>query len=273
MKRFLKILAAVVSVAVVWIGYSYYRFTQDEERSCGTVTLYSEITAETFAKVRGCLARSEVPKRTVIIEESEGGHGAAALAIGMLMHRHGWDVEVVGICPSSCANFIFPAGKTKYLHENSILLFHGGPYQANLLEMAEEFDQGVKKNGAPSKPVIIGQDGKEGTVRYSPTLSKADIELREFFSISRDMTMVEGIHKMRSASDQFYNELGVNPVLSTYGQTGAYESIYKSYEQFGFIYRLDSLRRLGIDNIVLPDGEWHPERHPAYQQVYEVTYP
>ena len=30
---------------------------------------------------------------------------------------------------------------------------------------------------------------------------------------------------------------------------------------------------MGIRNIELEAGEWHPERHPEYQDVYEVTYP
>jgi len=63
------------------------------------------------------------------------------------------------------------------------------------------------------------------------------------------------------------------PPLPEYGQIGGYESLYKSYKYDGFIYRLDSLRRLGIRNIELKEGEWHPERHPDYKDVYEVTYP
>jgi hypothetical protein len=30
---------------------------------------------------------------------------------------------------------------------------------------------------------------------------------------------------------------------------------------------------LGISNIELKQGEWQPERHPDYKEVYEVTYP
>jgi hypothetical protein len=273
LKKYLKILGALAAVAILWLGYSYVRFVQDPDNLCDTVTINREINPETFVKIRGCLSRSVARKKTFVVENSDGGNGAAALAIGILIHKHNWDVEVVGICPSACANFIFPAGKTKYLHQTAMLLFHGGPYQANLQEMAESFDQSLKKNGAPAESVIIGREGKEGTISYSPTLSKADIELREFFSLSRDPTMVEGLAKMRSASDQFYKELGVNPLLSTYGQVGAYESLYNSGKHYGFIYRLDSLNRLGIRNIVLKDGEWHPERHPAYPQVYEVTFP
>jgi hypothetical protein len=91
--------------------------------------------------------------------------------------------------------------------------------------------------------------------------------------MTNDSNLVEIIRGLRKASDQFYQELGVNPLLSTYGQVGAYEPTYKSYKYLGFIYRLDSLRRLGISNIELKQGEWQPERHPDYKEVYEVTYP
>jgi hypothetical protein len=272
-KKYLKILAAVVSVAVVWLGYSYYRFLQDEELSCDTVTLFDELTAETFVKVRGCLARSVASKKTFVVEQSGGGDGFTAMAIGLLIHRHNWDVEVVGLCASSCANFIFPAGKTKYLHRHSMLLLHGGPYQANFMEMAEKFDKELTTNGAPVESVTLGQKDKEGTIRFAPNKSKAEQEVHEFLSITNISTAVDMVSKMRSASDKFYEELGVNPLLPTYGQIGGYEPNYKSYKYGGFIYRLDSLRRLGIANIELKDGAWHPERHPAYQDVYEVTYP
>jgi hypothetical protein len=204
---------------------------------------------------------------------SGGGNGLAALAIGTLIHKHGWDVEVVGVCASACANFIFPAGKTKYLHQNALLLFHGGPRQENMPEMIHGAEQVSTTNGAPVGSVTFGQEGKEGTITISPTRSKADQEVRDFFSIADSATVVEILDKIRSASDQLYQELGVNPLLLTYGQIGQYEAMYKSYKYGGFVYRLDSLQRLGISNIELMEGEWHPESHPDYRDVYEVTYP
>jgi hypothetical protein len=91
--------------------------------------------------------------------------------------------------------------------------------------------------------------------------------------IRDDSTFVEQVGALRKAADEFYEQLGVNPALSTYGQIGAYESTYRSYEHEGFIYRLDSLRRFGLGNIELKEGEWHPDRNPLYAKVYEVTYP
>jgi hypothetical protein len=269
----LKVLAALFSVAVLWLGYKYVLFLRDEDLRCNMATVTGTISAETFVKLRGCLARSLEPKKTFVITTSPGGDNAAALALGILIHRHNWDVEIVDYCGSACASFIFPAGKTKYLNRHTVVLFHGGPYQENLLEMAKAPQQGPSMNGAQDGSVTLGQVNRENTITITPARSAADKEVHKFLSIADDADLVDLIHGLRKASDQLYQELGVNPLLPSYGQLGDYEPIYKSYKHVGFIYRLDSLRRLGIANIELKDGEWQPERNPAYQQVYEVTYP
>jgi hypothetical protein len=272
-KTFVKVFTAFVSVAILWLGVRYVASLRGESDDYETLTLTGWITPEEFVQVRDRLVRSVAEKKTFVIKDSGGGDGAAALALGILIHRHHWDVEVVDVCASSCANYIFPAGKTKYLNRNSILLFHGGPYQENVMEMAVKFDQGSTMNGAPVESVTLGQENKEGTLRFTPGKTDANRKVLEFLAIPDSSTAVEFVTRFRSASDQFYRELGTNPLLSTYGQVGAYESTYKSYKHAGFIYRLDSLRRLGIRNIELKEGEWHPERNRAYPEVYEVTFP
>ena len=276
-KTYLKILAALVSVAILWLGSRYVLNLRDFAVRCDTLTLTGDINSDTFVESRDCLVRSAAAKKTFVVKESGGGDGYAALAIGILIHRHNWDVEVVGVCPSSCANWIFPAGKTKYLNSQSMLLFHGGPHQANIQENIQEMkvklDHVLLVNGAPADSVKIGHENKEGVLTYNPNLSAAGKEVLEFLSINKDLPAVEKWAQFSNASDQFYRELGINPLLPEYGQIGSYEPLYKSYKYGGFTYRLDSLRRLGIRNIELKDGEWRPERHPDYQDVYEVTYP
>ena len=274
MKTYLKILAALVLVAFLWLGYRYVLSPRDEGYDYETLTIDGgQITSETFVGVRDRIVRSAAEKKTFVVKEAAGGDGSAALAIGILLHRHNWDVEIVGICPSSCANWIFPAGKTKYLNSQSMLLFHGGPHQANWLENGNKLEQMFAVNGAPVDLVELGEKNKEGVVSWTPNRSAADEEVLEFLSINKDLPAVEKMIQFRNRSDQFYQELGINPLLPEYGQMGGYEPKYKSYKYGGFIYRLESLRRLGISNIELKEGEWHPERHPVYREVYEVTYP
>ena len=212
-------------------------------------------------------------EKTFVVTASDGGDNAAALALGILIHRYNWDVEIVDVCASACANYIFPAGKTKYLNRHSMLLFHGGFYQENVLEMAKMFKPGTPSSGAPAASVTLGQVNKENTLSMAPNNRLRRKNYTSSCPYLMSSTPVEVILALRKASDQLYQELGINPLLSTYGQVGAYEPIYKSYKYVSFVYRLDSLRRLGIRNIELKDGEWHPERHPGYPQAYEVAYP
>ena len=274
MKKFLKILAALVFFTVVWAGCSSYLYLRDHPVNCSdTLTLTGDINYDSFVQTRDCLVRLKAEKKTFVVAASGGGDASAALAIGILLHRHNWDVEVVGVCASSCANWIFPAGKTKYLNSESMLLFHGGPHQKNMLEFAAKIDHEFAANGAPADPVKLGRENKEGHLTWNPNSSAAYEEVLEFLSMNKNLPAVETWRQFTAASDKFYQELGINPLLPEYRQIGSYETLYKSYKYGGFVYGLDSLRKLGMRNIVLKDGEWHPERHPAYQDVYEVTYP
>ena len=279
MKTNLKILAALGSVAILGLGSMYVLNRRDEPAHCSGMTLNGDINSDTFVEVKAfieakdCPVRSAAAEKLFVVEASGGGNGPAALAVGILLHKHNWDVEIVNLCVSSCANFIFPAGKTKYLNNQSMLVFHGGPHQEGMLEEIEKLEREMAVNGAPAHAMVLGNKDKEGVIEFNPNKSPADEAVLEFLSLNDAPTYAERFRRFTNATDQFYQELGVNPLLPTYGQIGGYKANYKSYKYHGFIYRQDSLRRLGLRNIELRGGEWHPERHPIYKDVYEVTYP
>lgn len=56
---------------------------------------------------------------------SIGGDVKEAMAMGLDIHKRKIDVEVRNLCASACANYIFPAGKGKFLSQNAYLLWHG----------------------------------------------------------------------------------------------------------------------------------------------------
>jgi hypothetical protein len=177
----------------------------------------------------------------------------------------------VDLCASSCANFIFPAGKVKYLHSNALLLFHGGPHQHNM--MAKFVDaENAAAQGVQAKVIDPDHAKTEGGVVIDGKSAERR-EVLEFLSITNVTGSVDLVTRLTRASDQFYEDLEVNVLMPHYGQIGRYESIYKSYKYGGYFYRLDSLRRLGVKNIEVKGGDWHPERNPEYSNVYEVAYP
>lgn len=56
--------------------------------------------------------------------DSGGGDAEAGLAIGEFIAKANVDIEVQGICVSSCANYIFTAGRNKILNKG-IVGYHG----------------------------------------------------------------------------------------------------------------------------------------------------
>src|SRR6186713_2384544 len=130
----MKVLAALGSAAILGFGSLYVLNRRAEPAHCSGITLNGDINSDTFVQVKAfieakdCPVRSAAAKKLFVVEASGGGNGPAAMAIGILLHKNNWDVEVIDLCASSCAIYIFPAGKTKYLNSQSMLLFHGGPH-------------------------------------------------------------------------------------------------------------------------------------------------
>jgi hypothetical protein len=274
-KLTIKIAGALAALAILGIWFST-RYSGENDVVCDTLTLTGEISPQIFFDAKDCLVRSTAKEKTFVVTESSGGDWESALALGILIHRHGWDVEVVNICASSCANFIFPAGKKKYLHGDSMLLYHGGPHQQNMLEKMKLAEQYVVNSASAVNTTPIPLQDPHARMEGAALIDDQGplrLKVREFLGVKDVSSTEDLVAKLIAASDRFYEELGVNILLPHYGQLGRYEPKYKAYEFGGFIYRLDSLARLGVGNIEVKGGEWHPERHPVYPDVYQVTYP
>jgi ATP-dependent protease ClpP protease subunit len=284
----IKVACALAAIAILGIWLSN-RHSGTSDVVCDTLTLTGEIKPKIFFDAQDCLVRSKAKEKTFVITESIGGDWEAALAMGILIHRHGWNVEVVDLCASSCANFIFPAGKKKYLHADAMLLYHGGPHQKNMSEKYRAAEQAYMAHyasanssssatnstsaaDAAASPLHDPRARIEGSITFDDQ-GTLRLKVREFLGV-RDVSSADDLFaKLVAASDRFYEELGVNLLLPHYGQIGQYEPKYEAGEWGGFIYRLDSLAKLGVGNIDVKGGEWQPERHRDYTDVYEVTYP
>ncbi|MCV2350661.1 hypothetical protein [Paucibacter sp. Y2R2-4] len=60
-----------------------------------------------------------------LVMASGGGDVDAAIEIAEIVFRRGINVEVQVMCMSSCANYIFPAGRTKTIAPGAIVGWHG----------------------------------------------------------------------------------------------------------------------------------------------------
>lgn len=83
--------------------------------------------------------RPEPPALLVIA--SQGGTIIHGLEIGRWVHENEVTVRVVGLCASSCANYIFTAAPRRQLYEDSIVAWKGSAWQTSWDERAESGDQ------------------------------------------------------------------------------------------------------------------------------------
>lgn len=69
----------------------------------------------------------------------------------------------------------------------------------------------------------------------------------------------EYIKEAREKETKLYQRLGINPDITTLGQMDEYYCQHA--QEHGWYYSVADLNKLGIDNIVLIDGEWSPSRY------------
>ena len=81
---------------------------------------------------------SYIDKNTKTLKiSSRGGEIMLGMDLGDIIFANSLNVEVDEFCFSSCANYVFPAGKTKILNKNSMIGWHGGALQKMVFDDSE----------------------------------------------------------------------------------------------------------------------------------------
>lgn len=80
----------------------------------------------TTLQLANCLLEAPSGSRTLAITSS-GGNVDIAIYVAELVHGVGLDVEVIGWCASSCANYVLPAAERVILDQHSVVFVHGAP--------------------------------------------------------------------------------------------------------------------------------------------------
>lgn len=86
------------------------------------LTYRGAIVVNSYARLQAVVGSR--PVRALKIS-SGGGAVTEGIDIARWVHRHGIDVIVDGECFSSCANYIFPAGREKHIVAGGIVGWHG----------------------------------------------------------------------------------------------------------------------------------------------------
>ena len=108
------------------------------------------------------LVRGREDGITTLRVNSGGGITDEGIKLGHWIFEHGVDVVVDGLCFSSCANYIFTAGRNKTIMADSIVGWHGSEQQDEHIArglgltveelLAKQYDESVAEWGETPSP-------------------------------------------------------------------------------------------------------------------------
>ncbi|MFT4653376.1 MAG: hypothetical protein ACJA0G_001570 [Kangiellaceae bacterium] len=229
-------------------------------------------------KVEKVIALYQPGDRLLI--RSLGGDLHAGMMLGNFINIHKMSVEVVDYCVSSCANYVFLSGNEKILNANSLVVFHGGPKQANFRSLMQQaYAESVKPG------TTFGREGFEAIISTTEVRRRLGMggtgvksrcdknEVLNMYGKCEEFGPEQRLQYIIYLEDELYSRVSpqMDKNIPYYGQLGNYEAIYQAYDYFGFYYSLDSLARLGVANVSVKGGDWRPQTNPLFSQVYEVT--
>lgn len=112
-------LAPLILAVLMWIaGPVGAEVSVSADTAWYSGSISAEQNQQFFEAVEG-----KAVKRLVIT--SDGGEVAAGIALGLWVFENNLDIEVPEYCLSSCANYVFPAGRHKFIGEGAVVAWHG----------------------------------------------------------------------------------------------------------------------------------------------------
>jgi hypothetical protein len=190
------------------------------------------------------------PKPTTIVIESHGGGAAAAMRLGMWMLDHELDVRVNTHCYSSCANYVFLAGRDKLLAPHASLMWHGGATQPiDRPELEHLLDDLLSALEPDAREEVLAARSRE---RLLEQLEMSRLEL-----VARET--------------RFFERIGVDQRITVLGHLFERELLANDHDYSGWDVSLSDLHELGVNGIkVIDDAEWQPRPSRDNLIVYRI---
>ncbi|MBC3920399.1 hypothetical protein H8L32_23245 [Undibacterium sp. CY18W] len=147
---------------------------------------------------------------------SPGGDVGAAIALARWIKQRDLDVQVRTFCISSCANYLFIAGKNKYIESEALISWHGSVEQKNFRNFQTEYENIKEKS--EKKEVELSEVER----RFLIDMAKKYVRLKEIRELQQkffsDMKVDEEITR-----------LGQEPILYSMGRWTASTAVMKKY--------------------------------------------
>lgn len=149
-----------------------------------TALIRGHITNETAQSFTEALSGQRISR---VLLDSSGGLVEPALGIARQIRDRQLDVEVIGNCFSSCANYIFPAGRNKSISGLGIVAWHGNIHHLLYLHgtgqrLLPEQDLPHLKNLAAQEDEFCASIGVDGYICWFAKVEPYKVQNLYFLS-------------------------------------------------------------------------------------------
>ncbi len=103
----------------------------------------------------------DVAKPLIVVARSGGGEAAPSLTMAEALQPRTVTVIADGLCASSCADYILPAGKRRVVEADTLLLYHGGVVLDQLNQAAPQVAELARKDPHLDYDHAVEQDRVE----------------------------------------------------------------------------------------------------------------
>jgi ATP-dependent protease ClpP protease subunit len=196
------------------------------------------------------LYQSADPKPQALLIESQGGSADAGMELGAWLFENGLQVQIDTYCFSSCANYVFPAGRTKLLAPHASLMWHGGVTQPiTPEELAAALDETLAGFPEEERRQLLEAHSRD--------------ELMQQLQQSLTAIVARETH--------FFRKLGVDQRITTLGHLYERELLKGGGYYMGWDFSLDDMARLGVHDISIEGGAaWEPVFPVRGQRIYRI---
>lgn len=196
------------------------------------------------------LYQSADPKPQALLIESQGGSADAGMELGTWLFENALQVQIDTYCFSSCANYVFPSGRTRLLAPHASLMWHGGVTQ-------------------PITPEELAQV-LDATLAGFPEEERRRL-LEEHSHDELLQQLQQSLIAIVARETYFFRRLSVDQRVTTLGHLHERELLKGEGYYMGWDFSLDDMARLGIRDISIKDGEaWEPVFPVPGRRIYRI---
>lgn len=132
-----------------------------------------------------CVIRFSKVRAATWIITSPGGITDFAIAAAYIFKMRQWDIEVVGQCTSSCANYLLPAARGVTVAKYSLVLLHGAP----TLLSKQEIEANVRGELSKWQPDASDQ-------QIADIVADTEDQSRSAFAVHADAARALGVGRL-----------------------------------------------------------------------------